>query len=81
MSEPILPGDGRGAGDLKVTAVAMPDTPAPPLSVGYKLSPEQTTFFKEQTGIDNDEALKNHILAVKERANKVTALVLVKNRK
>ena len=27
MSEPTLPGYGRGAGDLKVTAATMPDIP------------------------------------------------------
>ncbi|KAI9569264.1 hypothetical protein HD554DRAFT_2092421 [Boletus coccyginus] len=69
MSELILPVDGRGAGDLKVTTFATSDIP--PLSVGYRLSPEQTSFFKEQTGIDDDEALKNHILGVKERASKI----------
>ncbi|KIJ66722.1 hypothetical protein HYDPIDRAFT_85606 [Hydnomerulius pinastri MD-312] len=37
----------------------------------YKLSPEDAAFFKAQTGIDNDEALKEHILAVQERAYKV----------
>lgn len=78
MSEPILPGDGRGAGDLKVTAVAMPD--APTLSIHYRLSPEQTTFFKAQTGIDDDAALKEHILEVQERAYKVTVSLLAKDR-
>lgn len=57
-------------GDLRVTAVAMPDMP--PLSAKYGLSPEQTTFFKAQTGIDDDEELKNHILELQERAYKVT---------
>ena len=48
----------------------MPDMP--PLSAKYGLSPEQTTFFKAQTGIDDDEELKNHILELQERAYKVT---------
>lgn len=73
MSELILPVNGRGAGDLKVTTFTTPNIP--PLSVGYRLSPEQTSFFKEQTGIDDDEALKNHILGVKERASKVSDCV------
>lgn len=79
MSKSILPGDGRGAGDLKLTAVAKPDIP--PLSVHYRLSPEQAAFFKAQTGIDDDEALKKHILEVHARAYKVTASMFVEDRK
>ncbi|KAF8139026.1 hypothetical protein EV363DRAFT_1154334 [Boletus edulis] len=65
----MLVGDGRGAGDFKATAVVVPDTP--PHFIHSTLTPEQTTFFKAQTGIDDDEALKNHILQVQTRAYKV----------
>lgn len=37
----------------------------------YNLSPSQATFFKTQTGIDNDEDLKRHILEVHAKAYKV----------
>lgn len=79
MSALLFPGDARGAGDLGVTAATMPGIL--PLSIRYKLSPGQTAFFKSQTGIDDDEALKNHILGVQERAYKVTELILTEYRK
>jgi hypothetical protein len=34
----------------------------------YRLSQDETTFFKSMTGIDDDEELKNHILAVQSDA-------------
>lgn len=37
----------------------------------YKLSPAQAAFFKTQTGIDDDEDLKRHILEVQAKAYKV----------
>ncbi|KAG1841693.1 hypothetical protein DFJ58DRAFT_807911 [Suillus subalutaceus] len=37
----------------------------------YNLSPAQAAFFKTQTGIDNDEDLKRHILEVQAKAYKV----------
>ncbi|KAG1887011.1 hypothetical protein F4604DRAFT_1675072 [Suillus subluteus] len=36
----------------------------------YNLSPAQAAFFKAQTGIDNDEDLKRHILEVQAKAYK-----------
>ncbi|KAG9317888.1 hypothetical protein JVU11DRAFT_2117 [Chiua virens] len=72
MTESMFPGsDGstRGAGDLKVTTVVMPEMPS--ASSIYTLSPEQASFFKAHTGIDDDAALKAHILKVQEKAYKV----------
>ncbi|KAG2146167.1 uncharacterized protein EDB93DRAFT_1286561 [Suillus bovinus] len=37
----------------------------------YNLSPAQAAFFKSQTGIDNDEDLKRHILEVQAKAYKI----------
>ncbi|KAG1762321.1 hypothetical protein EV702DRAFT_1229223 [Suillus placidus] len=37
----------------------------------YSLSSEEATFFKAQTGIDDDEDLKKHILEVQAKAYKV----------
>ncbi|KAH7889087.1 hypothetical protein F5I97DRAFT_1803283 [Phlebopus sp. FC_14] len=37
----------------------------------YKITPEQAIFFKERTGIVDDEELKRHILAVQAEAYKV----------
>jgi hypothetical protein len=34
----------------------------------YSLNPEEKTFFKSQTGIDDDDALRDHILAVQKKA-------------
>ncbi|KAG8219067.1 hypothetical protein J3R82DRAFT_4824 [Butyriboletus roseoflavus] len=58
-----------GAGDLKISAMVKPDTE--PLDAAYALSPEQATFFKAQTGIDDDNDLRTHILEVQERAFKI----------
>ena len=59
------------AGDLKVSAVVNPDTD--PLAAGYPgLSPEQAAFFKGETGIDDDDDLRTHIIEVKERAYQVS---------
>ena len=41
----------------------------PPLDEGvYSLTSENATFFKSQTGIDDDETLKQHILAIQKKA-------------
>ncbi|KAH7890656.1 hypothetical protein F5I97DRAFT_1923159 [Phlebopus sp. FC_14] len=37
----------------------------------YRITPEQAAFFKERTGITDDEELKRHILAVQAEAYKV----------
>ncbi|KIJ16042.1 hypothetical protein PAXINDRAFT_99023 [Paxillus involutus ATCC 200175] len=37
----------------------------------YRITPEQTEFFKQQTGITDDDELKQHILAVQTEAYKV----------
>ncbi|KAG8219065.1 hypothetical protein J3R82DRAFT_4821 [Butyriboletus roseoflavus] len=57
-----------GIEDFKVSVVK-PD--AEPLGAAYALSPEQATFFKAQTGIDDDDDLRTHILEVQERAFKI----------
>lgn len=59
-----------GTGDLKVTAVILPDTE--PLGAGYGLSPEQANFFKAETRIDDDDDLRAHILNVQEKAYRVS---------
>ncbi|KIJ16048.1 hypothetical protein PAXINDRAFT_113810 [Paxillus involutus ATCC 200175] len=44
----------------------------PPLQERYyKITPEQSEFFKQQTGIIDDDELKKHILAVQAEAYKV----------
>jgi hypothetical protein len=63
-----------GAGDLKISVQLMPDTE--PLSAGYDLSEDQAIFFKEQTRIHDDDDLRTHILAVQERAWKVSDVAL-----
>ena len=62
-----------GAGDIKLTAVVQPYTE--PLDAAYGLSPEQATFFKAQTGINNDDDLRTHILEVQENAYKVSVMI------
>ncbi|KAG2367878.1 hypothetical protein BDR07DRAFT_1392400 [Suillus spraguei] len=54
-------------GDVTVHTASVPGVDA---SL-YKLSPAQAAFFKTQTGIDNDEDLKRHILEVQAKAYKV----------
>jgi len=39
----------------------------------YKITPEQAEFFKQQTGITDDDELKRHILAVQAEAYKLPA--------
>ena len=63
-TNPIL--DAAKAGDVRLLKPSSRSS-----AELYKLSPEDAAFFKAQTGIDNDEALKEHILAVQERAYKV----------
>ncbi|KAG8219103.1 hypothetical protein J3R82DRAFT_4868 [Butyriboletus roseoflavus] len=55
-------------GDVILTATKSDTSP---LSASYKLSPKQSEFFKTQIGIEDDEALKKHIMEVQERAYKV----------
>ncbi|KAF8139028.1 hypothetical protein EV363DRAFT_1315604 [Boletus edulis] len=55
-----------GAGDLKISPVVNPDIV--PLAAAYELSPEQATFFKAQTGVDDDDNLRCHMLKVQEKA-------------
>ncbi|KAG2032926.1 hypothetical protein BDR03DRAFT_926163 [Suillus americanus] len=43
----------------------------------YNISPAQATFFKTQTGIDNDEDLKRHILEVQAKAYKVAPYLCI----
>ena len=62
-----------GAGDLKVSAVLKPDTE--PLAAAYGLSPEQATFFKGETGIDDDDNLRTHIVEVQQRAYEVSEVM------
>lgn len=52
-------------------AVCLQDT-SPIDPVKYSLSPEEAEFFKATTGINDDEALKAHILSVQEKAYKVS---------
>lgn len=62
-----------GAGDLEIevtTAKSVSDTV--PLGAAYALSPEQAAFFKTETGIDNDDDLKAHILDVQKKAYQVS---------
>lgn len=42
----------------------------------YELAEDETAFFKAQTGIQDDAALKNHILTIQEEAYKVNGLML-----
>jgi thermostable 8-oxoguanine DNA glycosylase len=37
----------------------------------YDLSPNEAAFFKKETGIDDDEVLKRHILALQAEAYNV----------
>ena len=65
-----------GAGDLKATVVVNPDTEL--LTAGYYgLSPEQATFFKAETGIDDEDNLRTHILKVQEKAFKVSGVIYI----
>jgi len=55
-------------GDVKVhtASVLATDTSL------YNPTPEETAFFKAQTGIDNDDELKRHILDVQAKAYKAS---------
>ena len=65
-----------GAGDLKATAVVNPDTES--LTTGYYgLPPDQATFFKAETGIDNEDDLQTHILKVQKKAFKVSDVIYI----
>lgn len=37
-----------------------------------KLTPDELAFFKSQTGIDDEEALKNHVADIQAEAVKVS---------
>ena len=64
---------GRAAtGDLKVTVVERPVVTLPTPATRFGLSPEQATFFKAETGINDDNKLRTHILEVREEAYKVS---------
>ncbi|KAF8555541.1 hypothetical protein OG21DRAFT_1521687 [Imleria badia] len=60
----------RPIGDLKVTAAVQPAT-EPSLDAAYGLSPEQANFFKAETGIDDDDDLRTHILKVQRKAYEI----------
>jgi hypothetical protein len=38
----------------------------------YALRPDELAFFRTQTGIPDDEALKDHIINVQEKAYRVS---------
>ncbi|KIJ60830.1 hypothetical protein HYDPIDRAFT_116688 [Hydnomerulius pinastri MD-312] len=50
---------------------ADPDNVPTPQEQYYKMTAEQSMFFKEQTGITDDEELKRHVLSVQAEAYKV----------
>ncbi|KAF8638313.1 hypothetical protein AX17_002333 [Amanita inopinata Kibby_2008] len=50
---------------------ALPFDPLPLDESLYSLDDDELAFFKSQTGIDDDEQLKNHILAVQAKAYQV----------
>ncbi|TFK65873.1 hypothetical protein BDN72DRAFT_800730 [Pluteus cervinus] len=51
-----------------------PTRSIPPLDAGlYALNENQTAFFKELTGIKDDEELKNHIIGIQHKAYEVFA--------
>ncbi|KAG1821674.1 uncharacterized protein BJ212DRAFT_914119 [Suillus subaureus] len=54
-------------GDVTVRTASVPTVD----TSFYNLSPAQAAFFKTQTGIDDDEDLKRHILEVQAKAYKV----------
>jgi len=47
------------------------DSKATSLSDGYSLDPDELAFFKQETGIQDEAALKEHILTVQAEAYKV----------
>lgn len=61
---------GRPSGDLNITAAVKPAA-EPSLDAAYGLSVEQADFFKAETGIDDDDDLKTHILEVQRKAYEV----------
>ncbi|KAG9317905.1 hypothetical protein JVU11DRAFT_2135 [Chiua virens] len=72
MNDQNLKGlDTLGAGDVMVSVAPAKPCEDEPLGSTYALSPEQASFFKAQTGIDNDDDLKAHILDVQGKAYKV----------
>ena len=49
-----------------------------PLDAGlYALNENQTGFFKELTGIKDDEELKHHIIGIQHKAYEVSSLLLL----
>jgi len=50
-----------------------------PLAAAYGLSPEQASFFKAQTGIDDDDDLRSHILKVQEKAYEIFPYVCIRS--
>ncbi|KAF8836501.1 hypothetical protein BDN67DRAFT_974083 [Paxillus ammoniavirescens] len=61
------PSNNISLGDASVT----PDKVLTLQEQFYKITPEQSEFFKQQTGITDDDELKRHILAVQAAAYKV----------
>jgi hypothetical protein len=52
-----------------MTTKMTPRPPGPPLDPSlYSLSGEELEFFKTQTGIHDEEELKNHIIAIQTKA-------------
>ena len=41
----------------------------------YNLQPQEAAFFKQQTGIHDDELLKQHIIQVQTKAYEVPSLL------
>lgn len=70
MDNPPTPDQPRS---IKTSDVVVTETKPDitPLSASYKLSLKQSAFFTTQTGIEDDEALKQHIVEVQGRAYKV----------
>lgn len=63
------------------------DSPAPEWSKKltidpalFKLTPDELAFLKAQTGIQDDDKLKEHVLAVQAEAWKVSCLQQVNHR-
>ncbi len=49
-----------------------------PLDEGlYRLESAEITFFKQQTGIDDDDELKTHLLSIQAEAYEVTLFLFL----
>jgi hypothetical protein len=58
-----------------MSTTSTPNRPLPLDEKHYNLSHDEAAFFKKETGIDDDEALKQHILALQAEAYNVRDLV------